>query len=1271
MTPVVTLHRKRPLRTLQTDMLGSLRQRLSWSPTKPSPQPQSSSSVGDINDESVTCAADHEPSVWGYLDVEDRKGRVTGGLPITERDFTMGRSSDNDVRVCEIGVSRHACRISFIKPGQASIELLGSNKVIVNGTVIAPPQDREPQAPLLLSSQDSIVLVKYRFRFRYNETATSSSSERVFAPMSPADRRKSSQALATPSGQRRRVRMSLVRTATIDTPVKASETAIQFEAIDGARQQKVKKDGAVFKSSSASDLRVKGRASAAHGPHTPIRPSRDAVPSTEPRSHRYETNASIIEVTSMGLDAFGAAGQPEERYGEGPTSERIEEEEEEQEHIVVMHEPEEPKETKASSDSQMEERDCQSAPTTPTKKAKRRSSFFGRAWPFGSSSQDFYAEERDEPKHADTSTLDEPDAEHDARQEEAEESQTEQMLSVEDERPRFPRSMSSPGRIGSPSFHLHGKRNASLRTKTLIRSSAALAEQLWAEANRSEVEPECQGSAFDVVDEEQQDILIQDQRVDLEEEQGHCHGEDGQEDGDVDMHDEEMAEAEDIDPLSASTSQPRLALESTPTPPESPLLAPIGSASQEPSSLELTQENQDGNDDDDEDEIDRSLSSIGPLPQDLPPKPTERAHKRMSLPATVKRRSFGLLPIIRSSKEAEDAVTARSVRAEQVRTEEPVQTVSHDALKAPARDALRYLLNKKPRTSDPEEKSEASGPDAPPAPKYGMLRELMLGRPESSMVFDQSKQTKRRSLLLAGPRPSSAASMSPEPQPTEPAKAEPERPVMEQESPDIAFLRHVFRLDTSVTDRDTPLRELRALLEDFEEDLLAEGRLSEDAEADLLDELAIPGTYRAMLAAAGSIARMSSDETALQAAAYITAPRPEGEGPPQRPLRANGEYKKTRRGCRGGRRSKSSGPNAMEMFEQQLLNASEIENDKIESAAEARPLSNAQVELQSGSRPSSALGVSGKGHLGPLAASSSPPSTPVKVTNRARPASQKPFADAPEASTRKSAVRNAAVQESEASSGKPVLRSSRKANQQNSEADDTEVVTSSPSKSAASNRRKAAADATEVLAPTRAEKTGRSQQQAGKQDAQNGKKGRAERRVSMRPDEETTSTTVEVDRSGRSSRHARTRSRGVVDGTTQGESEHNEREPEPSKPIAKGRSARNTRAKGAPAAAVNETDDEVASSDAVRPPSSPVKQSRRKAASSPVKASSRSRSAAAEEPARTRGAAGRGGRGTKKNGDVDENGGAQEENNVKVTTMSSPPATRTRSGRAVRKVTRA
>lgn len=88
---LLALHRKRPLRTLQTDMLGSLRQRLSWSPTKPSPQPQSSSSVGDINDESVTCAADHEPSVWGYLDVEDRKGRVTGGLPITERDFTMGR----------------------------------------------------------------------------------------------------------------------------------------------------------------------------------------------------------------------------------------------------------------------------------------------------------------------------------------------------------------------------------------------------------------------------------------------------------------------------------------------------------------------------------------------------------------------------------------------------------------------------------------------------------------------------------------------------------------------------------------------------------------------------------------------------------------------------------------------------------------------------------------------------------------------------------------------------------------------------------------------------------------------------------------------------------------------------------------------------------------------------------------------------------------------------------------------------------------------------
>lgn len=263
------------------------------------------------------------------------------------------------------------------------------------------------------------------------------------------------------------------------------------------------------------------------------------------------------------------------------------------------------------------------------------------------------------------------------------------------------------------------------------------------------------------------------------------------------------------------------------------------------------------------------------------------------------------------------------------------------------------------------------------------------------------------------------------------------------------------------------------------------------------------------------------------------------------------------------------------------------------------------------------------------------------------------------------------MQESEASAGKPALRSSRKANQQNSEADDTEAVTSSPSKSAASNRRKAAADAAEVLAPTRVEKTARTQQQDGKQHAQNGKKGRSERRVSMRPDEETTSATVEVDRSSRSSRHARTRSRGVADGTTQGESEHNEPKPEPSKPIAKGRSARNTKGKGTPAAAVNETDDEVASSDAVLPSSSPAKQTRRKAASSPVKASSRSRSAAAEEQARTRGAAGRSARGAKKNGDVDENGGAEEENNVKATTTSSPPATRTRSGRAVRKVTKA
>lgn len=65
-------------------MFDSIRQSLGLSPTKATSQlpPETGHDDG---------YAQWEPSVWGRLEVENRKGKVTGTLPITRRDCTIGR----------------------------------------------------------------------------------------------------------------------------------------------------------------------------------------------------------------------------------------------------------------------------------------------------------------------------------------------------------------------------------------------------------------------------------------------------------------------------------------------------------------------------------------------------------------------------------------------------------------------------------------------------------------------------------------------------------------------------------------------------------------------------------------------------------------------------------------------------------------------------------------------------------------------------------------------------------------------------------------------------------------------------------------------------------------------------------------------------------------------------------------------------------------------------------------------------------------------------
>lgn len=74
-------------------MFDSFRQSFGLSPTKQS----LTLPVIDVDSDAETegdCTTSQEtsdPSVWGYLDVESRKGKITGGLPIMDRNFTIGR----------------------------------------------------------------------------------------------------------------------------------------------------------------------------------------------------------------------------------------------------------------------------------------------------------------------------------------------------------------------------------------------------------------------------------------------------------------------------------------------------------------------------------------------------------------------------------------------------------------------------------------------------------------------------------------------------------------------------------------------------------------------------------------------------------------------------------------------------------------------------------------------------------------------------------------------------------------------------------------------------------------------------------------------------------------------------------------------------------------------------------------------------------------------------------------------------------------------------
>ncbi len=141
----------------------------------------------------------------------------------------MGRSIENDVRFLVSDVSRHHCTIEIeIEQEQASdikkafLQILGANGVLLNGTQAYPAPRGAGRYEL--HTGDSIVIAKRSFLFELSLPSAQGSQlaePNLFA--SPVEGGAQTAVPQTPATTaKRRVRMSLVNAAQIDTPAKKS-----------------------------------------------------------------------------------------------------------------------------------------------------------------------------------------------------------------------------------------------------------------------------------------------------------------------------------------------------------------------------------------------------------------------------------------------------------------------------------------------------------------------------------------------------------------------------------------------------------------------------------------------------------------------------------------------------------------------------------------------------------------------------------------------------------------------------------------------------------------------------------------------------------------------------------------------------------------------------------------------------------------------------------------------------------------------------------------
>ncbi|PWN23672.1 hypothetical protein BCV69DRAFT_7197 [Microstroma glucosiphilum] len=925
-------------------MFKSIRNSLGLSPTK---RPALLSEEGDSPSRTRDDTNNHsEPSIWGRLEVMGKSGKVKSGLNLLERDCTIGRSTDNDVRLCELNVSRHACRIHFLRPGKAQLELLGTNHVTINGSHILPLPDSDEPVSVFLTSGDLIELSKYRFRFSYAAYDTSAAStsqlQSVYVPVSPAEKgRQSLQGLATPDGKRRKVRTSLVRAADVETPSKARETFARLDALDAAPDSQGLTS---FSQPRTTLVQLTPRPSLTNlslDSGSPLQ--RHMFGSGEPVMLTEDSLKSMEK--SLGLISVG---QEIAGYGE---------EDGVQEELVVIDEDDEEDaiEQKGEVESSGAANDAFYARDTPqspdevaAKKERRRSSFLGRAWPF-SSPQGFYGAERqneadqDQPSTPERISKEEQEHGEAVAEEEVDDSEEEQEADQSDIlSPRLPRSLSSPGRLGSPSFHISSRRKVSLRTKTLLRSSAALVERMAASQSDSFLavaKSEEQGRPSSPLASREEEVDYEDDEDDEDEvDKSLSLVEEGDEDyGDNEQAEQGEEEHEPAHPVYELPSESQSARD------EEPLAVnPAAIASVEDSSNAVSEES--------EQTQEHQPSIMVPSLS----RPTSRSSKRLSMPAFVGRRrslfGLGIFPRGQTSSEAEDVVgkvdemfakaqgSASSVdsayeasssgsASPDVGYQSMLTVASCENLKGPAREALRYLLSNKSKATSPaigSDSGDASQHAAGASTANGGLRSLMLGRQEP-MLLQRARTSKRSSLILAPGTPTMEGLRSVSPQ--------------GGATPDMAFLRHVFALPKEETDTDPQLRALRYLFAEHESVLSradetgGEGFFDGEALALLM---ATPAAQRTLVSAASRVARLTPTESAQQAAAVIEIPtdassslvhvqdvaspsqaasmrRGNAQQSPSSLLGGGDDndvvlgdetpsYKKTRRGCRGGRR---------------------------------------------------------------------------------------------------------------------------------------------------------------------------------------------------------------------------------------------------------------------------------------------------------------------------------------------------------------------------------